>query len=169
MTRLIPFLTGLALCWMTGVAWQVLAHQQKAAISSIYFNPRTGNMEVAHRFYVHDAEHAVKLLVNGKADLMKDVDAQKAFALYVAEQFAVKLTPDDGKALTLLGQEVKGKFFWVYQEVPVLIKPVKMTVSHRALMEIWPSQRNVVNIEGLGRIRTVELLAQEYRKSVSFQ
>ena len=46
------------------------AHQQKEAITRVLFNPRTGNIEVMHRFLLHDAEHAVKELVDAKADIL---------------------------------------------------------------------------------------------------
>ena len=39
---------------------QLSAHEMKSAITKVLFNQRTGNIEVMHRFYVHDAEHAVK-------------------------------------------------------------------------------------------------------------
>ncbi len=38
------------------------AHQQKIAITTVLFNPRTQNIEIMHRFNLHDAEHAVKAL-----------------------------------------------------------------------------------------------------------
>lgn len=39
---------------------QLQAHQIKAAITTVLFNQRTENIEVMHRFNLHDAEHAVK-------------------------------------------------------------------------------------------------------------
>ena len=38
---------------------QAVAHQQKIAITTVLFNPRTENIEIMHRFNLHDAEHAV--------------------------------------------------------------------------------------------------------------
>ncbi|MDG1816469.1 MAG: hypothetical protein P8H22_10245, partial [Glaciecola sp.] len=38
----------------------VSAHQQKSGLTTVLFNPRTNNIEVMHRVYMHDAEHAVK-------------------------------------------------------------------------------------------------------------
>jgi hypothetical protein len=35
------------------------AHQQKAAETTVLFNKRSGQLEVSHRFYMHDTEHAV--------------------------------------------------------------------------------------------------------------
>ena len=48
---------------MAGVmVTSALAHQQRAAITKVLFNKNTGNLEVMHRFFLHDTEHAVQML-----------------------------------------------------------------------------------------------------------
>lgn len=131
------------------------AHQIKAAITTVLFNPRTENIEVMHRFNLHDAEHAVKVLFNKNADILDDKNTQKAFAEYVMTRFA--LLSAEGKSLTLktVGYETEGKFFWVYQETerpPVL---EGLTIRHDALRDIWPDQVNTLNVEGHGDIKTL--------------
>ncbi|WP_286232924.1 DUF6702 family protein [Thalassotalea sediminis] len=132
----------------------VLAHQQKAAISTVLFNPRTENIEVSHRFYLHDAEHAVKHIFGKNADIIKSKETQQRFFEYVMTRFSLK--DDKGNALALgsVGFEVDGKFFWVYQETkqPVLLGG--LTIEHSALRDIWPSQTNTVNVEGRGDVKT---------------
>lgn len=152
-----------------GFAGQVAAHQQKEAISTVLFNQRSGNIEVAHRFYIHDAEHAVKRLLKGHADLLKDKAVQKAFAEYVTKHFSLALNGHKPLPLRLLGQEIEGKFLWVYQESPNLGKPHSVDVTSDALMEIWPSQRNIVNIEGLGPVKSVALRNFERQQTVNFK
>ncbi|MCO7224363.1 DUF6702 family protein [Pleionea sp. CnH1-48] len=166
MMKLIRLDIALVLCFLMGVACQAQAHQQKQAISTILFNERTGNIEIAHRFYIHDAEHAVKRIVNGPADLMKDKDVQTAFATYVTKHFAIKTTEEKVLSLKHLGQEVKGKFFWVYQEVSVPDTLKQFEIHYDALMEIWPSQRNIVNIEGVGDIKSIELTSSQPNKVI---
>lgn len=167
MNRLIRYFLSFFFCLAASAAPLVQAHQQKAAISTILFNSRTGNIEIAHRFYLHDAEHAIKGILNGKADLMKDKAVQKAFAEYVVEHFSLVLNQEIALSLKPLGQEVDGKFFWVYQEVSTLIETQQLEVTYDALMEVWPSQRNIVNIEGLGTLRSVELTASNTSKEIT--
>mgnify|MGYP000103148218 CR=1 FL=1 len=45
-----------------------VAHQQKTSISKVLFNQRTSNIEIMHRFRVHDAEHAVKHIFGKDAE-----------------------------------------------------------------------------------------------------
>ena len=144
------------------------AHQQKAAISKVLFNPRTQNIEVMHRFYMHDAEHAVREIFSKSADIIKSKETQEKFARYVADRFSI--ATQDGKALPLteVGFEADGKFFWVYQETAQLKDLQNLVVRHNALRDLWPSQVNTVNFEGKGKIKTLtfedntELLKVEF-------
>ena len=144
----------------------VSAHQQKAAITTILFNERSGNIEVMHRFELHDAEHAVKRLFNGDADIHKSTQTQQQFMQYVLERFALATiqAPID---LHRVGYEIDGKHLWVYQEaaIPKTIKG--LTVTHGALQDIWPSQVNTVNVEGKGDIQTLIFSSGERQQSVT--
>jgi hypothetical protein len=125
------------------------AHQIKSAVTSILFNANSKNLEVMHRFYLHDAEHAVAKL-NGKgADIFSDKKTQDMFADYVIDRF--KLMKDGKELLPLekIGYELEGKFFWVYQETAKPEQISSLQVKHSALQDIWPEQVNTVSIEGV--------------------
>lgn len=132
-----------------------MAHQKKEAITRVVFNERTGNIEVMHRFLLHDAEHAAKRLFGGEADIIKDAATQKQFADYVREQFS--LSKPNGEALTLqpVGEETEGVFIWIYAEHPIPEKLDGLKMRHNALRELWPDQVNLVNIERDGEISTL--------------
>ncbi|MBN7828151.1 hypothetical protein J0A66_23230, partial [Bowmanella dokdonensis] len=85
-----------------------------------------------HRFYLHDAEHAVKEIFGKEADIIGSEQTQRQFAEYVAERFALMR---DGQALPLgaVGFETEGKFFWVYQETPTPVTLEALSVKHNAL------------------------------------
>lgn len=140
--------------WAGAFAAPVSAHQQKAAITKVLFNPRTGNIEVMHRFYLHDAEHAVRQIFGRKADILSSRETQSLFADYVSERFAMT---DDGVTplpLSAVGFEIERQFFWVYQETPVKAGIEELTFRHDALRDLWPSQINTINIEGVGDVKT---------------
>jgi hypothetical protein len=131
------------------------AHQIKAAITTVLFNPRTENIEVMHRFNMHDAEHAVKVLFEKNADIIDDKGTQQAFADYVGKHFALLNIEDESLPLTQVGFEVEGKHFWVYQETdqPPALEGLK--IRHDALRDLWPSQVNTINVEGNGPLKTL--------------
>ncbi|MCC2616978.1 hypothetical protein LJ739_12065 [Aestuariibacter halophilus] len=131
------------------------AHQQKAAITKVLFNPRTDNIEVMHRFYLHDAEHAVKEIFGKQADVLGSAETRQQFADYVAERFFI--VTDNGEPLPLsrVGVELDGKFLWVYQETEQLQGLSSLKIRHNALRDIWHSQINTVNIERNGGVKTL--------------
>ena len=81
----------------------VLAHQQKSGLTTVLFNPNTNNIEVMHRVYMHDAEHAVKTLFDKSADIINNQTTQQQFAQYVAQRFAIFDEMSQAFALDLVG------------------------------------------------------------------
>lgn len=162
---LVSVLAMLLLC--VGAA-PAFAHQKKEALTEILFNTRTGNLEVMHRFLIHDAEHAVRQLVDSDADLIASEQAREAFAQYAVERFS--LLGEDGEILQLqyVGQEMDSAFLWVYQEMPLPEKMSSLGVVHNALREIWPEQNNLVNVERNGNVQSLNFNGNTEWLSVEF-
>jgi hypothetical protein len=163
--------------WVTGTllfaAFSLCAHQQKSAISTVLFNPQTKNIEIMHRFRVHDAEHAVKQIFNKNADIIDSKKTQEEFGHYVNQRFNLFDGNGQSMPLKMVGVELDGQFFWVYQETALasISSPLEnMTVRHDALRDIWPEQVNTINIEGKGELQTltfadsVELLTVTFKQ-----
>ena len=131
----------------------VFAHQQRAAITKVLFNKNSGNLEVMHRFYMHDAEHAVRQIFGKDADIIGSAETQSVFADYVSERFALT-SGETSLPLSPVGFEIERVFFWVYQETPMVSGIDDLTIKHDALRDVWPHQINTVNIEGLGDVKT---------------
>lgn len=128
-----------------------LAHQQKTALTRILFNASTGNIEVMHRFLLHDAEHAAGVVFGEPQDLLESADSRVLFSSYVINRFAVELVDSDGEssalALDYVGEEIDGQFLWVYQEAVQVADVKVLRVVNLALRDVWPDQVNLVNIE----------------------
>ena len=131
------------------------AHQQKAAETTVLFNKQSKKLEVMHRFYLHDTEHAVQHIFDKNADILDSKETQESFAQYVTEQFFARDLADNPLELSKVGYEVEGKFFWVYQETSIPEKLTGVKLFNGALRELWPTQVNMVNIEGKGKVRTL--------------
>ena len=131
------------------------AHQQKAALTQVLFNPRTDTIEVVHRFYLHDAEQAVQLLFGADADIHGKEDTRFTMARYAVGKFALWDEMDMPIELGLVGFEIEGNFFYVYQESESKLNPAALTIRHNAFRDIWPEQMNSVNVEGKGPMQTV--------------
>lgn len=152
LSQLLLLVIGL---FAVGGASNVFAHQQKSAETTMLISKDGKQLEVTHRFYLHDTEHAVQVILNKKADIINSTQTQQQFADYVESQFAAQTLSSQKLTLNSVGYEVEGKFFWVYQEakLPEQLQGVK--VFNGSLRELWPTQINMVNIEGQGKIRTL--------------
>mgnify|MGYP000244715082 CR=1 FL=1 len=152
-------------CWVGSLA----AHQLKSGVTTILFNERTGNIEVMHRFVLHDAEHAVGELFNKKqADIHTDEETRALFAAYVLEAFALETADGQPLALESVGYQVEGRDFWVYQEVAMPSALSGLRVRQKALQELWTDQQNLVNIERNDQVQSLQFNAKDEWLSVSF-
>ena len=136
-------------------AFSVNAHQQKSAISTVLFNPRTENIEIMHRFRMHDAEHAVKQIFGKDADIIDSKKTQEQFGEYVNQRFNLFDSLEQPLPLKVVGVELEGKFFWVYQETAQPTELDNMTIRYDALRDLWPEQVNTINVEGRGKLQTL--------------
>lgn len=123
------------------------AHQQKEAYTSVIVNPRSGMLEIQHRFYLHDAEHAAQRILGNSTDLLSDPVGREAFAYYAIGSFALKDAQKHELALSYVGNEIEGKYLWVYQETPLSGTMDSFYIKMTALQELWPGQTNHINIE----------------------
>jgi len=144
-----------ALCTSTGQV--ALAHEQNEAYTTILFNQHSENLEVTHRFSTHDAEHALIQLFGKDADILQNTETQKDFAAYVKLRFQLQNHAGESLMLADVGYEVEGKYFWVYQEMPIPENLSSLRIKMQALQEVWPEQTNYVNVEKDGLTRSVRL------------
>ncbi len=150
------------------VPFQASAHQQKEAYITLLYNQNSGNLEISHRFLIHDAEHIFARLFDMKAldlsgDLIADQRTQSAFAAYIETKF--ELADENRQLIPLesVGFEVDGKYFWVYQET-VMPEADELNLRHTALQTLWPKQTNHVNVERQGEVHSVRLTHADAKK-----
>jgi len=162
--RLFAGLVGLVLL-LVQPAW---AHQQKEAITRVLFNPRTHNIEVMHRFLLHDAEHALKEIRKASANILASEDDREFFSNYVHQRFA--LADQDGNTLALkaVGYEIEGRFIWVYAETAIPTELRSLTLRHDVLRDIWPEQVNLVNIERHGDVQSATFTGGSSELTIEF-
>ena len=132
------------------------AHVQKTAVTRILFNPETSNIEVMHRFLIHDAEHAAQQLFGAGQDLLGSEESRMLFSSYVINRFSIEAGLADGSRAALeleyLGSEIDGQFIWVYQETRIIDGIESFSMVNMALRDVWPDQSNLVNVERQGKI-----------------
>ncbi len=145
---------------LLGFSVAALAHQQKTAVTRILFNPNTDKIEVMHRFFVHDAEHAAGVVFAESQNLLESAESRELFSSYVINRFAIEAVDSVGMSkeleLSYVGAEVDGQYIWVYQEIFDPHNLVALNVINIALRDVWPDQSNLVNVEKDGSIQSMQ-------------
>jgi hypothetical protein len=67
---------------------------------------------------------------------------------YVVEKFKLSTLSGESLQLQLVGFHSEGRDFWVYQEVARPAVLSGFMIRQPVLQELWPSQLNLVNVEG---------------------
>ncbi|NNE92769.1 MAG: hypothetical protein HKN23_14075 [Verrucomicrobiales bacterium] len=165
-TLLVGFLSlSLALAMVSPC---LIAHEQKTALTDIFYNERTGNLEIAHRISVHDAEHALHKATDAKGDLAKSEKAREAFADYVAGRFTLILKDDQKLKLKLVGQELERGYLWVYQETKIPKQVgTPFFIENTILHDEIKGQVNTVNVRYRSSISTFVFQSGTGRKLYS--
>ena len=138
-------LRWIATLLLLALALPASAHQQKAAITSVEHNPRSGMIEVVHTIPLHDAEHALRHHGKRGADITGDKESRREFARYAAQRFSIAA---EGRELdlTLLGTEIVGNSLLVYLEGPSPGPGSELAIRSQVLTDIWLRQVNSVNV-----------------------
>jgi hypothetical protein len=116
----------------------VEAHQQQEAYTTVLFNPRSGNVEISHRFYSHDAEFILAKHLGKTIDLTSEIKHRAGFSHYIASTFELSFGDAPSVKLVNIGSELEGQYIWVYQETPIPVQVCDLTVKMTTFHEIWP-------------------------------
>jgi hypothetical protein len=130
------------------------AHNFHMGIADISYNQSTGNTEIVHTYTGHDLAALLANLYGQQFDLGRP-DSEPPLRRYVEKQFT--LSDADGKRLPLqwVGAKVDADSVLVFQEIKG-VKLKKGSRIHNALLvDFLPSQRNTVNVETDGTVKTL--------------
>jgi len=151
----ILFRLALAGILFVGIASAAEAHRKHVSWTSITWNERTSSLQITHRLHAHDAQtyldnHA------GNETRIADLRARAQVALYVADHFRIAVKSNSPASVNLLGAELEDPYLMVYQEITLSDPPTELDVHADILMEQFPDQVNMVNIDINGPRQTLQ-------------
>ena len=131
----------------------VLAHRAPGSLSTIEYNPRTGNTEIVHRLHSHDAELGIGAVIERPDLSVLSLEDRALIALYVEEQFRIE--SEEGPLRPgLVGAELAADYLLIYQELPGELPDV-IRVRDDILRDVFPEQINQVNIDVGGTVHSL--------------
>ena len=138
-----------------------IGHEQKAAVTRVVFNSNSGKLEVMHRFFLHDAEHAARQLFGESINIIESGEDRELFANYVRNRFSITAVSSSGEETALLldyvGQELDRRYVWVYQEINAPTTAASLLILNTVLTDVWPDQANLINVEKGDAVYSLDL------------
>lgn len=130
------------------------AHDFHMGMADISYNQRTGSTEIVHTYTGHDLAALLTNLYGRQFDLGRP-DSEAPLRRYVEKQFTI--TDKDGKSLPLhwVGARVDADTVVVFQEIPATKIGKGSRIHNALLVDFLPSQRNTVNVETDGTVKTL--------------
>lgn len=144
------------------------AHRAAEALSIIEFNPRTGAVEVVHRFNLHDVDHVFSKRLGRPVTLGDSRETFEAVVAHIAEAFTLTALDGTPIPLELAGMETRRGDLLAYYEAPRPAGLKGFAVSNTLLMPDLPGQTNRVNVELPGAVRTLVFSGGSEVKTVRF-
>ena len=141
-----------------------LPHRLRYGLTSVVWNARTDVLEITHRLHVHDVLRALVEHYDLRNPDLTDVRTLAQATLYTSSRFA--LIGEGIGRLTNVGAELAGEFVLIFQEAAVVSLPNRVRVRARMLMELFPDQRNQVNLHVNGVSRTVVFGQEDLERGV---
>lgn len=130
-----------------------VAHRAPGSLSTIEFNPRTGNTEVVHRLHSHDAELGIGAVIDRNDLSVLSLEDRALIALYVEERFLIE-SEEGPLHLSLVGAELAADYLLIYREMVGKLPDV-IRVRDDVLRDVFPEQINQVNIDTDGSVQSL--------------
>ena len=151
--------------WMLS-AVSALGHDSRMSVTDIFFNERSGFIEVSHRLVLHDAEHV--MTKDTRPDLVSNPEDRKLLERYISESFSLGFDGDDELiSLRLLGSEIEGGCLWVYMDAPLRTQSGSLHIRNTIFQDKWIDQVNTVNIRRGKTLRTAVFSGETHSVSVN--
>ena len=142
------------------------AHRAPGSLSTIEYNPRTGNTEIVPRLHSHDAELGIGTMLEMPDLSVLSIEGRAWIALYVEEHFQIE-SEEGPVRLSMVGADLAADYVLVYQEVSGRLPDV-IRVRDDILRDAFPEQINQVNIDTGETVRSLVFAADDEWRRFEF-
>ena len=129
------------------------AHAYHASIMEVRYNAPKKQLEVALKVFTDDFERALSA-GQPRSITFEETPKAQVTALITARltsSLAFGTRPGEALPLKFIGFQKESDAHWLYFAVP-LAKPVKgIYLRHRLLLDTFPDEMNIVNVEANGK------------------
>lgn len=138
-------------------------HKFYVGLTDIHYDMDEAALEISHRYFLDDFSIALEAKTDSTIIINSDMD-QAVLPLveqYLSENFILR-DADARIPLSFLGYELQADVIWCYMQAEVSELEEGLSVENRVLMDVYPSQKNLVHFsKGTGDIQSLYLNAEE--------
>ena len=120
-------------------------HRAKHVFTTITYGA-SGTLEVVHQLHLHDASQALSVIENSRTAEVLTLEGQARLLIHIEDQFELRDENGDTIPLTTVGAEVDGPHLYMLFESDKIAEPSNLRIRHPMLMDIFPDQRNQLNV-----------------------
>lgn len=157
------------LVWCFSFAFAATAHPYHTSLAEVHYNPKTQTLEIALKVFADDMEQTLSESAKKPVTISQDPTVQALLAAYLKKKVAVELPGKMLAPLKYLGSEPENDMHWLYFEIP--LKPASLknfTLLNEVLLEAFPDQVNIMNLQVNGQKKTLLFRQDDFRKQLSF-
>lgn len=142
-------------------------HKFYVSVTDIEYNPETEALQVISRVFADDMEKLLRMRYSDEIRLTKEQDSPTAdhfLQKYISQKLHIKV---NGKEypLNYLGKKYDKDQLVLFIEVEKVEVPRAVFVTNKILFDAFPDQKNVVQVETGGKIKSL-LLSREKESGV---
>ena len=146
-----------------------LAHAYHASIAEMRYNPARRQVEISIKVFIDDLE---KALSQGQpaAVHLDEPRAQTLAAAYLQRNLRIGTKPGEALSLQFVGLQREQDAYWLHARVslPAGRPLTSLRLRHTLLLDLFPDQMNIVNLEVGGKKQSALFRAGNEEQELRF-
>ena len=146
------------------------AHPFHVSVCDVNYNKEAKSVEITHRVFLDDLEHALREFSGQKVDIVKSAknDLLNPLVIDYLEKNFTLIIDGNKQKLSFIGSEIQADAIWIYQESSPVNSFQEISVKNTVLFEMFDDQTNLVHIKKGKKIKSLRLYEENKKDGVKF-
>ena len=141
------------------------AHPYHVSIAEVKYNAKAQSLEISLKLFTDDLEKTLSEMAGKPVLVTSDAAVQKLLETYFQKNFRVELPQNQVAVPRMFGFEKQDDAHWFYLDIPVKASQLSAAkLRNQVLIETFPDQTNLTNLEINGKKRTLIFKESEVLK-----
>ena len=132
------------------------AHPYHVSVAEMRYNAKTQALEISLKLFTDDLEKTLSEMAGKPVAINQSPEVKKLIETYLGKTFRIENNVWQARLPRFLGYEAEADAQWIHFEVSLKNENLtKIKIRNQVLLEIFPDQINMVNLEINGKKRTL--------------